>query len=157
MTRNVLSIFKSEADVERLFNQKRNIIHYRRICQNAKTIKTLITIRMHADRKKNLTTEFNILNSENTKDRAKNHKNFSTYLSARLYQISKTFENYNIQNDFAKKTISNENDYTFFNDEKFDKKVNDLINRTCTQQAKMFAKKSEISIQHENGKKRSKH
>ena len=60
--------------------------------------------------KRKLTIEFVILNSENTKDRAKNHKNFNTYLSAKLYQFCKVFEDDNIQDDFVKKTISNKND-----------------------------------------------
>ena len=80
-----------------------------------------------------MTTNFDILNSENTKDKAKNHKNFNIYLNAKLYQFSKVFENNNIQNDFVKKTIINENDYTFLSNEKFDRKMNDLIDRTCIQ------------------------
>ena len=52
MIRDVLSIFKSETNVERLFNQKRDILHYRRIRLNVKTIKILMMIRMHVDRKR---------------------------------------------------------------------------------------------------------
>ena len=44
MIRNVLSIFESETDVERLCNQNRDIIYYRRTRLNAKTIKFLIMI-----------------------------------------------------------------------------------------------------------------
>ena len=53
MIRNMLSISKNETNVERFFNQKRDIIHYRRIRLNAKTIKILIMIRMHANKKRN--------------------------------------------------------------------------------------------------------
>ena len=148
-----MSFSKNETNVERLFNSKYDTTYYRRTRLNTKTIKTLIIIQMHAD-KKNLTTEFDILNFENTNNRTKNHKNFNTYMSAKLYQFFEIFENDNIQNNFAKMTILNENDYTFFSDENFDRKVNNLIDRTCTQQARMFVKKSENSIQHENKKRR---
>ena len=97
------------------------------------------------------------MHSENTKNKVKNHKNSNIYLSAKLYQFFKNFEDDNIQNNFAKKTISDKSDYTFFSDKKIDKKANDLIDRTCTQQVKMVRKKSERSIQHENAKRRRKH
>ena len=152
-----MSISENETNVKRFFNQKRDITYYRRIHLNAKTIKTLMMIRMHAHRKEKLTTKSDTLNFENTKNRAKNHKNFNIYLRAKLYQFFEIFENDNIQNDFVKITTSKENDYIFFNDENFDRKMNDLIDRTCTQQIKVLAKKIESSIQHENKKRRRRH
>ena len=163
MTRDILSVSKNETDVERLFNQKRDIIHYRRIRLNAKTIKTLMMIRMHANRKKKLTTKSDTLNCENMKDRAKNHKNFEIYSNVELYSSSEIFEDDSISNNLNKEMTANENDYTFFSDENFDREMNDLIDRTCTQQAmctqqaKVLAKKSESSIQKKNEKRRRKH
>ena len=104
-----------------------------------------------------MTTEFDALNCENMKDRTKNHKNSEIYSSAELYSFSEIFENDSISNDLNKKMIADEDDYIFFSDENFDREVNDLIDRTCTQQAKMLAKKSESSIQKRNEKKRRKH
>ena len=81
MIRNVLTIFESETDVKRLINQKRDIIYYRRIRLNAKTIQTLMMIRMHADRNEQLIissidsiliTESDTLNCDNMKKRANN-------------------------------------------------------------------------------------
>ena len=81
MIRNVLTIFESETDVERLFNQKRDIIHYRRARLNAKTIQILMMIQMHADRNEQLIilnidsiliTEFDTLNCDDMKKKANN-------------------------------------------------------------------------------------
>ena len=130
MTRDILSVSKNETDVERLFNQKRDITYYRRIRLNAKTIETLMMIRMHANRKEKLTTEFNTLNCENMKNRAKNHRNSEIYSSAELYSSSEIFENDSISNDLSKEMTADENDYIFLSDENFDKEVNDLIDRT---------------------------
>ena len=57
---NVLSVFKNKTDAERFFNQKRNIIYYRQIRLNVKTIKILIMVRMHVDKKEKLTTKSDI-------------------------------------------------------------------------------------------------
>ena len=103
ISRDVLSIFKSETNVEHFFNQQRNIIYYRRVFLNAKTIKTLIIIQITADKSEKLITlnidlfiiEFDILNCDNTKDRTKNRKNINTYLSAKLNQYFKVFKNDN--------------------------------------------------------------
>ena len=157
MTRNILSVSRNETDVERLFNQERNIIHYRRTRLNAKTIKTLMMIRMHANKKEKLTTESDTLNCENMKDRAKNHRNSETYSSAELYSSSEVSEDDSISNDLNKEMTADEDDYTFLSDENFDREVNDLIDRTCTQQAKVSAKKSESSIQKRNEKRRREH
>ena len=56
--------------MKRFFNQKRDIIYYRRICLNAKTIKVLMIIRMHANNEK-LSIKIDILNSEKTKKKRK--------------------------------------------------------------------------------------
>ena len=92
MIRNVLTIFESEINVERLFNQKRDIIYYRRIRLNAKIIQILMMIRMHANRNEQLIilsinliliTESDILNCDDMKKRTNNQKNVETYVSAK--------------------------------------------------------------------------
>ena len=98
-----MSILETETNVERLFNQKRDIIHCRRIRLNEKAMKTLIMIRMHIDKNEKLIilsidfviSKFDTLNCDNTRDYGKNRKNINIYLNARLNQYSEVFENDN--------------------------------------------------------------
>ena len=50
MIRDVLSIFNSETNVEKLFNQKRDIIYYRKNRFYANTIETLMMFHMYTKR-----------------------------------------------------------------------------------------------------------
>ena len=159
MIRNVLTIFENETNVERLFNQKRDIIHYRRIRLNAKTIQTLMMIRMHADRNEQLIissidsiliTESDTLNCDDMKKRANNQKNVATYVSAKHDQFSEVFADDQSEKNNDKKANLNENLYNVISDEKFDKEVNNLIDQTCTQQERIF-------VMNENEKKRREH
>ena len=159
MIRNVLTIFESETDVERLFNQKRDIIHYRRARLNAKTIQILMMIRMHADRNEQLIissidsiliTESDTLNCDNMKKRANNQKNVAIYVSAEHDQFSEVFADDQSEKNSDKKANLDENLYNVISDEKFDRKVNNLIDQTCTQQERVF-------VMNENEKKRRKH
>ena len=77
----MLTIFENKTNVERLFNQKRNIIYYRRIRLNAKTIQILIIIQMHVDKNEQLIilnidsiliTKFDTLNCDDMKKRTNN-------------------------------------------------------------------------------------
>ena len=142
MIRNVLTIFESETNVERLFNSKRDIIYYRRIRLNAKTIQTLMMIRMHADRNEQLIilnidsiliTEFDTLNCDDMKKKANNQKNVAIYVNAEHDQFSEIFANDQNEKNSDKKANLNENLYNVINDEKFDKEMNNLIDQTCTQ------------------------
>ena len=159
MIRNVLTIFESETNVERLFNQKRDIIHYRRIRLNAKTIQTLMMIRMHADRNEQLIilsidsiliTKSDTLNCDDMKKRANNQKNVETYVSAEHDQFSEIFVNDQNEENSDKKANLNENFYNVISDEKFDKEMNNLIDQTCTQQKRVF-------VMNESEKRRRKH
>ena len=159
MIRNVLTIFESETNVERLFNQKRDIIYYRRARLNAKTIQILMMIRMHANKNEQLIissidsiliTKFNTLNCDDMKKRANNQKNVATYVSAKHDQFFEVFADDQNEKNSDKKTNLNENLYNVISDEKFDRKVNNLIDQTCTQQKKIF-------VMNENEKRRRKH
>ena len=159
MIRNVLTIFENETDVERLFNQKRDIIHYRRIRLNAKTIQILMMIRMHADKNEQLIissidsiliTEFDILNCDNIKKRANNQKNVAIYVSAEHDQFFEIFADDQNEKNSDKKANLNENFYNVISDEEFDRKVNNLIDQTCIQQKKIF-------VMNESEKRRRKH
>ena len=136
MIRNVLTIFENETNVERLFNQKRDIIHYRRIRLNAKTIQTLMMIQMHADRNEQLIilsidsiliTESDTLNCDDMKKRANNQKNVAIYVSAEHDQFSEIFADDQNEENSDKKTNLDENLYNVISDEEFDKKLNNLI------------------------------
>ena len=137
MIRNILSVFENETDVKRLFNQERDIIHYRRACLNAKKIKILMMIRMHANKNKKLIissidfliTKIDILNCDDTKDRAKNRKNINTYLSAKLDQYSRVIENDNSVKNNDQNKNSKKDFYAVISDEKFDIEVNNLIDQ----------------------------
>ena len=159
MIRNVLTILENETDVERLFNQKRNIIYYRRIRLNAKTIQTLMMIRMHADRNEQLIilnidsiliTKSDTLNCDDMKKRTNNQKNVAIYVSAEHDQFSEIFADDQNEKNSDKKANLDENLYNVISDEKFDRKVNNLIDQTCTQQERIF-------VMNENEKKRRKH
>ena len=159
MIRNVLTIFENETDVERLFNQKRDITYYRRARLNAKTIQTLMMIRMHADRNEQLIilsidsiliTESDTLNCDDMKKRANNQKNVAIYVSAEHDQFFEVFADDQSEENSDKKTNLNENFYNVINDEKFDREVNNLIDQTCTQQERVF-------VMNENEKRRREH
>ena len=159
MIRNVLTIFESETDVERLFNQKRDITHYRRIRLNAKTIQTLMMIRMHADRNEQLIilsidsiliTESDTLNCDDMKKRANNQKNVAIYVNAKHDQFSEVFADDQSEENSDKKTNLNENLYNVISDEEFDREVNNLIDQTCTQQERVF-------VMNESEKRRRRH
>ena len=159
MIRNVLTIFENETNVERLFNQKRDIIYYRRIRLNAKTIQTLMMIRMHADKNEQLIissidsiliTESDTLNCDDMKKRANNQKNVAIYVNAEHDQFSEIFADDQSEKNSDKKANLNENFYNVISDEEFDRKVNNLIDQMCTQQKKVF-------VMNESEKKRRKH
>ena len=159
MIRNVLTILESETDVERLFNQKRDIIHYRRARLNAKTIQTLMMIRMHADRNEQLIilsidsiliTESDILNCDDMKKRTNNQKNVAIYVSAEHDQFSEIFADDQNEKNSDKKANLNENFYNVISDEEFDRKVNNLIDQTCIQQERVF-------VMNESEKRRREH
>ena len=123
-------------------------------------------IRMHANKNEMLIilnidsviTEFKTLNCDDTKDRAKNRKNINTYLSARLNQYSEIFENDNSVKNNDQNKNSEKDFYAVISDEKFDRKMNNLIDQNYTQQEKIFIMKSENTIhENENEKKRREH
>ena len=159
MIRNVLTIFESETDVERLFNQKRDITHYRRARLNAKTIQTLMMIRMHADRNEQLIissidsiliTESDTLNCDDMKKKANNQKNVATYVSAEHDQFSEVFADDQSEENSDKKANLDENLYNVISDEEFDREVNNLIDQTCIQQERVF-------VMNESEKRRREH
>ena len=142
MIRDVLTIFESETNVERLFNQKHDITYYRRARLNAKTIQILMIIRMHADRNEQLIilsidsiliTESDTLNCDDMKKRANNQKNVATYVSAEHDQFFKIFADDQSEKNSDKKANLNENLYNVISDEEFDRKMNNLIDQTCIQ------------------------
>ena len=49
--RDVFSIFNSDAEIETLFNQERDIIHYRRNRFHVNTVETLMMLCMHIEEK----------------------------------------------------------------------------------------------------------
>ena len=49
--RDVFSIFDSDTEIEKLFNQKRDIIHYRRNRFHVSTIEILMMLRIHIEKK----------------------------------------------------------------------------------------------------------
>ena len=53
MTKDILSIFADDADVERLLNRIRNISHYRRARFRANSIEILMMLHMHTDKNSN--------------------------------------------------------------------------------------------------------
>ena len=114
---------------------------------------------MHAERNEQLIilsidsiliTESDTLNCDDMKKRANNQKNVAIYVSAKHDQFSEIFANDQSEENSDKKANLNENLYNVISDEKFDRKVNNLIDQTYTQQKRVF-------VMNESEKKRRKH
>ena len=97
---------------------------------------------MHANRNEQLIissidsiliTESDTLNCDDMKKRANNQKNVAIYVSAEHDQFSEIFADDQSEENSDKKANLNENFYNVISDEKFDRKVNNLIDQTCTQ------------------------
>jgi hypothetical protein len=65
MTRDILTIAENKAEVKRLFNQERDITHYRRDNLRVKTIKMFMMIRIHTNKNEN---NFALLKKNISKD-----------------------------------------------------------------------------------------
>ena len=148
MARDVLAIPGSGAGVERLFNQGRDITHYRRARLDAKTIQTLMMIRMHAGRNEQLitssidsilTTEPDTLDCDDMEERADNQKNVATYVGAGHDQFSEVSADDQSEENSDKEANLNENLYNVISDEEFGREVDNLIDQTCTQQERVPA------------------
>jgi hypothetical protein len=105
MTRDILAIAKNEAEIKRLFNQDRDITHYRRENLRVKTIETLMMIRMHTNKNEKNTTLFekNISKNQLHFDQ----QNTTIYINAELNQ---NFESEIQLDDDEICVIENEND-----------------------------------------------
>ena len=61
---NILSISTNDVEVKRLFNQDRDIFHYRRERLQTKTIETLMMLHMHTNRNSNDTNAISNMNND---------------------------------------------------------------------------------------------
>ena len=122
MTRDVFSIFKSDVETEKLFNQKRDIIYYRRDRFYANTVETLIILCMHTEEKYNVTflsdiidQNINLNRNSDTKTKANNQRDKRIYVEAILFNSFEFFsveiENLiNVENQKSKIDYMSEND-----------------------------------------------
>jgi hypothetical protein len=84
MTRDILTIAKSEAEVKRLFNQERDITHYRRNNLRVKTMKMFMMIRIHTNKNEN---NFALLKENTSKDQLHlDQQDQTVYIKADLTQ-----------------------------------------------------------------------
>ena len=91
MTKDVLAISTNDVEVEKLFNQNRNIIHYYRNCFHAITIATIMMFCMHTNKNSSMT-----LNNEKN-EKIKQSK---IYMNEDISTSSKLNENF-FENDDA--------------------------------------------------------
>ena len=109
MIKDVLSIFENNVEVEKLFNQNRDITHYRRNRFNATTIEILMMFRMHTNKNANVI-------SSNDIEKKKKFSNSNIYVKTNLSSFSKLNEvineNQKIENliDDLKLNVIFEND-----------------------------------------------
>ena len=95
---DVFSIFDSDAKIEKLFNQERDIIHYRRNRFHASTIEILMMLRMHIEKKHTATLlndiidqNINLNNDLNTKAKTNDQRNQKIYVEAILFNLFEFF------------------------------------------------------------------
>jgi hypothetical protein len=115
MTRDILTIAKNEIEVKRLFNQKRDITHYRQNNLRVKTMKMFMMIRMHINKNEN---NFALLKKNISKDQLHfDQQDQTIYIEADLTQnfestLQSDEENLIIDN------VKNEIDFVLKSEEK---------------------------------------
>ena len=148
MIRDVLSIFDNEAKIEKLFNQKRDIIHYRRNRFHASTIETLIMLRMHTNRHNailliDITDHDLNLNSDfDTKVKTNDQRDKNIYIKASLFDaflfsILKIENFIDVENQESEIDYLSENNFVLISENNFQ---NELSSQASTL-AKKISKK----------------
>ena len=99
MIKNILLISTNDVEVKRLFNQNRDIFHYRRERLQTKIIKTLMMLHMHTDRNSDVMSNIN----DDLKSNDRNSKNES----------KKDFRDIDV---FVKTNLNNKSNVSFDND-----------------------------------------
>ena len=89
MTKNVLSIFADDVEIEKLFNQIRNIIYYRWTRLHATTIETLMMLRIHTE--KNMNVSFDNDDDDDNND-VKHYSINDVYVKTNVSSFSKLSE-----------------------------------------------------------------
>ena len=96
--KNILSISVNDVEVKRLFNQNRDIFHYRRKRIQTKIIKTLMILHIHKDRNSSDTDAIANINNDsksndrNSKDESeKDFRDIDVFVEANLNNESNVF------------------------------------------------------------------
>ena len=97
-----MSISANDVKIEKLFNQTRNIIYYRRARLHAITIKTLMMLRMHTEK------NMNVLFDDDDDDDVKHHSINDVYVKTNVFSSSKLSEVNEKKNDENDIIILNE-------------------------------------------------
>ena len=98
MIKNILLISTNDVEIKRLFNQNRDIFHYRRERLQAKTIETLMMLHIHTNRNANDTDAISNRNNDsksndrNSKNESKNNfRDIDVFVEANLNNESNVF------------------------------------------------------------------
>ena len=121
--KNILSISVNDVEVKRLFNQNRDIFHYRRERLQTKIIEILIMLHMHTDWNSSDTDAISNINNDsklndrNSKNESKNDfRDIDVFVKTNLNNESNVFFDNNVDN-LMKKNLNLNNANVFKNNE----------------------------------------
>jgi hypothetical protein len=116
MTRDILTIAESEAEVKRLFNQERDITHYRRDNFRVNMMKMLMMIRMHTSKNEN---NFALLKENTSKDQLHfDQQDQTIYIEADLIQDFESTLQIDDEKNLIIDNVKNEIDFVLKSEEK---------------------------------------
>ena len=116
MIKDILSISANDVEMKRLFNQDRDIFHYRRERLQTKIIKTLMMLHMHTNRNSDIMSNINDdlkSNDRNSKNESKNDfRDIDVFVKAKLNNESNVSSD-NDSDNLMKKSVNlnNANDF----------------------------------------------
>jgi hypothetical protein len=116
MTRDILTIAESQAEVKRFFNQERDITHYRRDNLRVKTMKMFMMIRMHTNKNDN---NFALLKKNTSKDQLHfDQQNQTVYIEIDLIQNFESTLQIDDEENLIINNVKNEIDFVLKSEEK---------------------------------------